>query len=64
MKKKLFFLFTVFPSLVCGLLPPLYETLSEFKLLINDERLPKYLQSGDVLLSIERKDEKFHSGSP
>ena len=45
MKKMLFIMSIALPSISFSLLPPLYDTLAEFKSLINDDRLPQSLDS-------------------
>jgi hypothetical protein len=47
------------PSIAFGLLPPLYESLAEFKSLINDERLPQSLDSGELILDVKKRDGSF-----
>lgn len=59
MKKFIFVLALMVPALNQGLLPPLYETLAEFKSLINDDRLPQSLQSGEAIISIKKQEDNF-----
>lgn len=59
MRKVLFIAAAILPMLSFGLLPPLYETLAEFKALINDERLPQALQSGEAITGIQKEDDTF-----
>lgn len=59
MKKLLLTFFLVMPAINFGLLPPLYDTLNELKSLVNDERLPKALQSGEAIMSITRQADSF-----
>lgn len=44
---------------VQALLPPLYETIREYKSLIEDPQLAKKLDSSDMIQSIERHDDQF-----
>lgn len=37
-----------------AVLPPLYQGISEIKTLLEDKRLDKYLEAGDVITSIEK----------
>lgn len=46
-------------SFAYAALPPLYETLKEFKSLINDPRLEENLTSADAIQKIERTDKGF-----
>lgn len=59
MKKILLSFVVTLPTLCFGLLPPLYETVGEFKSLINDERLTHVLQSGEAVMSIIRENDSF-----
>lgn len=40
-------------------LPPLYETLAEFKSLINSKELTERLNSGEAIMNITRNDKGF-----
>lgn len=42
-----------------ALLPPLYQQLAELKQIIENEELPNYLQSGELILTIERQDHGY-----
>lgn len=42
-----------------ALLPPLYQSVKEYKALLNDPRLEKNLGSGELIKTIERKDNRF-----
>lgn len=59
MKKFILSLMLIAPTLSYGVLPPLYSTLDEFKALINDERLPKALDSGEAIIDIRKTNDSF-----
>lgn len=63
MKKLTCVLFTflaVFQiSSAWSVLPPLYTTLDQFKAVVNDEQLPKKLDSGEAILAIVRIQDGF-----
>ena len=60
MKKILLSLALILPTLTHAVLPPLYSTLDEFKSLVNDERLPKALDSGEAIIDIRKSsDDSF-----
>ena len=40
-------------------LPPLYQSLTELKTIINDERLGQYLQSGDLITDIRKVNDGY-----
>jgi hypothetical protein len=42
-----------------GLLPPLYQSMNEYKALLDDPRFSEAFTSGEVLVEIERKDNLF-----
>jgi len=42
-----------------ALLPPLYQSVKEYKALLNDPRLEKTFASGEFIQSIERKESGF-----
>lgn len=46
-------------SMSYAALPPLYETLKEFKTLIEDPRLEHSFTSGDAIEKIERNEDGF-----
>lgn len=46
-------------SCVYAALPPLYETLKEFKSLIEDPRLENSFTSGEAIVKIERDEQGF-----
>lgn len=56
MMTKLFFFLLVSTSLH-ALLPPAWEGVREIKAILDDENLSHYLNSGDLILSIERQEE-------
>lgn len=58
--KKAALLFFLVLAIPCeALLPPLYDSLAVFKSLINDERLPQSLDSGEAITDIKKVDETF-----
>lgn len=50
---------SLFPFLCFGVLPPLYDSLTQFKSLINDERLPISLDSSEAIVDIRKEDGFF-----
>lgn len=44
---------------VAAVLPPLYESLKEYKALLEDPQLTKKLESGELIMDIERSDRMF-----
>lgn len=42
-----------------ALLPPLYQSVKEYKALLNDPRLEKNLSSGELIQNIERTETGF-----
>ena len=42
-----------------AVLPPLYQSLTELKTIINDERLGQYLQSGDLITDIRKVNDGY-----
>lgn len=57
MKKWLFFVLMILTAQAPALLPPLYTSLAEFKALIDSPELTQRLESGEVILSIQRTKE-------
>ncbi len=42
-----------------AILPPLYETSSEIKAIMADEQLGQKLQSGEVIVKVEKNDQGY-----
>ncbi len=42
-----------------ALLPPLYQTANEIKAILSDQQLGQKLQSGDVIMSIQKNKESY-----
>lgn len=59
MKKISIFIALALTAPSYALLPPLYESLAEFKALINDERLPGALDSGELIVDIKKDGDDF-----
>lgn len=59
MKKFLLTLMVTVSLPAWALLPPLYQSVKEYKALLNDPRLEKTLNSGEFIQNIERKDNLF-----
>lgn len=59
MKKTIASLCFIIPSMCSSLLPPLYESVAEFKSLINDEQLVKSLDSAEFITDIKKEKNFF-----
>lgn len=60
MKKKFaFFFFLVSISSSFAALPPLYQSIKEFKALLDDPKLTKNLSSGEMITEINKVDNDF-----
>lgn len=61
--KKIIAVFALSLALAQGslqaLLPPLYQSMEEFKALSQDKRLTEKLESGESIVSIARFDKKY-----
>jgi hypothetical protein len=63
MKKTLIFAALAITSCLSleaeALLPPLFETINEYKMLITSDELGKRLDSGEAIVDIERREGGF-----
>ena len=59
MKKLLFLIFSVVMPTLHATLPPLYQTLAEYKALIESKELVDHLDSADVIESIHLEGSLF-----
>lgn len=59
MKKTLSLIAAVLTIPCSALLPPLYESLAEFKMLIDDKRLSESLDSSEAIMNIKKSDDMF-----
>lgn len=59
MKKVLFFVLMICFAQIEAVLPPLYQTISEYKALLADPQLAQNLDSAEVIQSISLRSEGF-----
>lgn len=57
--KKLILLSVLSLNTAYALLPPLWESVAQIKAVLSDEHLKDYLESGEVIESIDRSDEGY-----
>lgn len=56
MKKYVFSIMCLLTIDAGALLPPLWNDVAELKEILNDQRLGQFLQSGDSITTIEKKE--------
>lgn len=59
MKKVFLGIMLMGVSTIQAVLPPLYETLAEYKALLENPQLARSLNSGEAIESIQRTDKQF-----